>query len=264
MTKFLNLILILMLILLSTGILDVSRAQADSRMPKQIKILFGYRFPPFYTVTTRRNPSASLTGIFIDILEKFQKSHPQYSFEYKCLPRARISKVMREGGADAFALTSPIFTNHEIKSRFIASAPLWEMGDHLLVRKDSTINSTDLNLIIGKTIAVLHGNGYGPLDYFFDKGLIKKHAVYSTTQVLELVLKGRVDAAVCNKTTLPALLERAKLNMNEFRMIESPLYTFNLHMMVKRTQSDFLNDFNKFLSQEELPEITPDYWSEGK
>ncbi len=256
--------LLITLILFASLTFTVPQAKAESIQPEHIKILFGYRFPPFYTVTTRKNPSASLSGIFIDILEKFKKSHPQYSLEYKCLPRARISKVLREGGADAFALTAPMFTETEIKARFLASAPLWTIEDHLLVRRNSTIDSTDINKLIGKKIAVLHGNGHGPLDEYFENGMIKKHAVYSTNQILELVHKGRVDAAICNKTTLPALVKRAKLSMNDFTLIESPLYTFDLHMLVKRTKSDFLNDFNDFIKNESLPEIGSSYSSAGK
>lgn len=245
-----------MLLLLSILILgSASAVTAEESQQISIKILFGYRFPPFYTVTSKKSPSSSLQGAFIDILEKFKKSYPQYTLKYKCLPRARISKVLIEGGADAFALSNPMFIPPELNGRYTASIPLWNIGDHLLVRAGSPIDSSDLDSLIGKRIAVLHGNGYGPLDEYFESGIIRKHSVYSTTQILELVLKGRVDGAVCNKTTLPALMKRAGLSMDDFTVIESPLYTFNLHLLVKRDQMDFLNDFNKFLKHEKIPKI---------
>ncbi len=148
-----------------------------------------------------------------------------------------------------------MFVSPELKGRFTFSLPLWSIGDHLLVRKDSPIDDSELDSLIGKRIAVLHGNRYGPLDKYFENGMIKKHAVYSTTQILELVLKGRVDGAVCNKTTLPALIKRTGLSLDDFTIIESPLYTFNLHLLVRRNKVDFLNDFNIFLKQEKIPEI---------
>nr|WP_027177309.1 transporter substrate-binding domain-containing protein [Maridesulfovibrio hydrothermalis] len=227
----------------------------EQTQPEHIKILFGYRFPPFYTVTSKKDPSSSLCGVFINILEKFKASHPQYTLEYKCLPRARITKVLRDGEADAFALSNPMFLHPEIKSRFSSSIPLWSIGDHLLVRKDSPIKDSNISSLLGKKIAVLHGNGHGPIDKYFENGMIKKHAVYSTPQILELVLKGRVDGAICNKTTLPALMNRAKVSMKNYRLIESPLYTFNLHLLVKRQKSNFLRDFDKFIQTEKIPEI---------
>ncbi|WP_432735081.1 substrate-binding periplasmic protein [Maridesulfovibrio sp. FT414] len=241
------------LFLITAGTFGISTAEQPQ--PERIKILFGYRFPPFYTVTSKRKPSESLQGVFINILEKFQKSHPEYILEFKCLPRARISKVLKEGRADAFALSSPMFSEQEINERLIPSVPLWTLFDHLLIRKDSTINSGKPEDLLGKKIAVLHGNGYGPFDKYFENGLLEKHAVYSTTQLLEMVHKKRVDGAICNKTTLPELLARAGLPMSEFKTIEEPLYSYNLHLMVNRSRTDFLLDFNEFIKNEHLPEM---------
>lgn len=161
-------------------------------------------------------------------------------------------KSAEGGGADAFALSSPIFTDAEIKARFAISVPLWTIGDHLLVRKGSPIKHSKLNDLIGKKIAVLHGNGYGPLDKYFEAGTIKKHSVYSTSQILRLVLNNRVDGAICNKTTLPSLIKAANLSMHEFTLIESPLYTYKLHLLVKRQKALFLHDFNEFIKKEDL------------
>ena len=234
---------------------SITESHAGQVAPQHIKLLFGYRFPPFYTVTSKKEPSKSMRGIFIDMLEDFQEQHPKYKLEYKCLPRARISKKLLKGEADAYALTDPIFISPRAKSQYGASLPMWTMGDHLLVRTDSPITKTDLRLIFGKTIAVLHGNSYEQLDDYFEQGLINKHAVYSTKQILELLLKNRVDAAICNKSTLPGLVEESHHSMDEFRMLEKPLYTFRLHLLVHHRHSSFLHDFNEFIKNTPLPEI---------
>ncbi|WP_027721135.1 substrate-binding periplasmic protein [Maridesulfovibrio zosterae] len=249
--KFLKIMIVVTLI--TSCLSAISYATPPEQ--EHIKILFGYRFPPFYTVSSKRSPSNSLRGIFIDVLKKFEKKHPEYIIQYKCLPRARISKVLAEGGGDAFALSSPMFLNNEIVDKYTASSPLWEVGDHLLVKKDSPIAESGLNSLIGKKIAVLHGNGYGLLDEYFSSGLIKKHAVYATSQQLMLVLKGRVDAAICNKSTLPDLIKSSKLSMDDFKIIESPLYTFKLHLLIKSTKKKFIKDFNEFVEKEQLPVI---------
>ncbi|WP_320172339.1 transporter substrate-binding domain-containing protein [Maridesulfovibrio sp.] len=228
---------------------------AEELHREHVKILFGYRFPPFYTILSAKNPAENLSGVFIDVLSNFKKSYPQYIIEYKCLPRARISKMLREGAADAFALSSPMFNSPEENAKFEISVPLWSIEDHLLVRSDSAIRSADISVLKGKEIAVLHGNGYGLMDEYFERGSVKKHPVYSTSQILELVLSGRVDGGVCNRTTLPALMRRAKLSMSDFRIIEEPLYTYSLHLLVKRDRKAFLNDFNRFINENPLPEI---------
>ncbi|WP_415713693.1 substrate-binding periplasmic protein [Maridesulfovibrio sp.] len=252
-TNFLKTILIFCTLLAFT----CAEANAGQTDTQHIKIIFGYKFPPFYTVTSKNEPSKSLRGLFIDMLENFQKQYSNYKLEYRCLPRARIGKQINNGEADAFALTSPMFTSQETKSRYNISLPMWTIEDHLLVRRDSTLTTSDLEHMTGRTIAVLHGNSYGPLDEYLSNGIIKTHPVYSTKLVLELLYNKRVDAAICNKTTLPYLLKESSHTMDDFRMLEKPLYAYKLHLLVNRKNSTFLDDFNNFLKNNPLPGVPP-------
>lgn len=242
-------------ILAALLLFTVAESYAGDNSSRHIKIMFGYRFPPFYTVTSKKEPSESLCGLFIDMLDKFQEQYPEYEFEYKCMPRARIGWMLSKGKADAYALTDPMFIRSEAKSHYNVSLPMWTIGDHLLVRKDSPIVKSDLDHMTGKTIAVLHGNSFGPLDAYFSNGFINKHPVYSTKLMLELLWKGRVDAAICNKTTFPGLLKETGHSISEFRILKKPLYTFKLHLLVNRKKSTFLNDFNEFIKNNPLPDI---------
>nr|WP_239057251.1 transporter substrate-binding domain-containing protein [Desulfovibrio sp. JC010] len=243
------------MLLIAFILFSATGSHAEQTSSRHIKIVFGYKFPPFYTVTSKKEPSKSLRGLFIDMMDDFNEQYPEYEFEYKCLPRARISKLLSSGKADAFALTDPIFISSDAKSQYSASLPMWTIGDHLLVRRDSPITKTDLNYLYGRTITVLHGNSFGPLDTYFEKGLINKHPVYSTKQMLTLLLKKRVDAAICNKTTLPGLVKQSGHSMDDFKILETPLYTFRLHLLVNRKKSTFLHDFNEFLKNNPLPEL---------
>ncbi|NDV22887.1 ABC transporter substrate-binding protein [Desulfovibrio sp. JC022] len=219
---------------------------------QQIKIICGYKFPPFYTVTSKKDPSKNLTGTFIDLMNVFQKNYPQYNIEYKCMPRARVSKLLIRGEADGYALTDPMFLPEQAKSKYLPSLPMWTISDHLLVLKDSPIIKTDFEDMIGRTIAVLHGNDHGPLNPYFENELIKQHSVYSTKQILELLLKKRVDAAICNKITLPGLVKETPYSMAQFRILDKALYSFKLHLVVHRKNSAFLNDFNEYLKKSSL------------
>ncbi|WP_421903171.1 substrate-binding periplasmic protein [Maridesulfovibrio sp.] len=237
---------------LITVLFTASWCFAEQKTPQHIKILCGYRFPPFYTVTNKKEPSKNLHGTFIDLMDEFQNKHPEYSIEYKCLPRARISKQLIHGRADGYALTDPMFLQPETKSNYLHSKPMWTVADHLLVLKDSPITKADFGSLTGTTIAVLHGNDYGPLNYYFKEGLINKHPVYSTKQILELVVKKRVDAAICNKMTLPGLMKETEHTMDQFRIINEPLYSFKLHLIVHRTHAALLNDFNDFIKKSSI------------
>lgn len=228
---------------------------AQQNEQQNIKIICGYKFPPFYTATSKKDPSKNLSGTFIDFLNQFQKKYPKYKITFKCMPRARINKLLIRGKADGFALTDPMFLPKEAKYRYLASSPMWTIADHLLVHKDSPIKKVDLNSMTGATIAVLHGNDYGPLNFYFKNGQIKEHPVYSTKQILDLLLKKRVDAAICNKANLPGLIKTTHHSIEQFRLLKKPLYSFKLHLLVRNDHSDFLNDFNQYMKKHPLPEI---------
>ncbi|WP_291328441.1 ABC transporter substrate-binding protein [Desulfovibrio sp. UCD-KL4C] len=222
---------------------------------EKITILFGHRFPPFYSITSKSETHPRFKGLFIDILEKFAKSHPQYEIEYKCLPRERINKVLTEEKADCFALSNPMFLSKEIQNKYVHSAPLWKISDHLLVKVNSNIKESNIEKLSGKKLAVLHGNSYGPLDVYFSKGIIRKQAVYRTSQFFKLLVAGRVDGAICNKRTLPTLMGRTKYSKKDFRLIEKPLYEYYLHLLIKRDKLDFLADFNAFIVENKIIEL---------
>lgn len=245
-------------VILFTAILSVSYIgclSAQEIHKEKITILFGHRFPPFYSIINKSEIHPQFKGLFIDILEKFAKSHPQYEIEYKCLPRERINKVLTEEKADCFALSDPMFLSKEIQSKFVHSVPLWKLSDHLLVRVNSDITESNIEKLSGKKIAVLHGNSYGPLDEYFSKGIIHKQAVYRTSQFFKLLMAGRVDGAICNKKTLPALISRSKYSKDAFRLIENPLYEYNLHLLITRNKLDFLADFNAFIIENKIPAL---------
>lgn len=221
---------------------------------QDIVMLLGHQYPPFYSVDNT-NKSSSLHGVFINFMNKFKKKYPEYNVIYKCLPRARIRKVLKHDQAEAFALTNPMFERAEINNRGTYSKTLWTMSDHLIILKNSPIKFRKLSDLKGKSIAVIHGNGYGPLDKYFENGTIQKVPVYKTKQQLKMLLKKRVDAVICSSLSLPWHLKCCKLDNKLFKFIKKPLYSYELKIFVMNTHKAFLHDLNKFISSHKLPSI---------
>lgn len=219
---------------------------------QEITMLFGHRYPPFYSVGTPKNAS-TLHGIFIEFLEEFQKAYPQYKIKYKCLPRARIKKNLAAGKADALALTNRMFENEAVNSKALYSIPLWTVTDHLVVLTDSNLEYSSPEDLKGKTLAVIHGNGYGLLDEHFKNGTINKVAVYKTKQQFGMLLKGRVDGAVCNYFTFPCLANRCSYDQKKFRLSKKPLYDFTLNILLLDHHKDLHSDLNEFIRSYDLP-----------
>lgn len=229
----------------------ISMAHAEGN---NILMLFGYRYPPFYSVG-KTNNSGSLHGEFITFLTEFKKAYPQYNIRYKCIPRGRVKILLSSGRADASSLTSPAFESDKLNKKVIYSNTLWKVSDNLVVVKDSKLKFNNINDLKGKSIAVIHGNGYGPLDKYFENGTIHKVSVYKTKQQLDMLVKGRVDAAICNYLAFPCHLKRCSFEEKRFRLIEKPLYTFPLKILAFKKHVQFINDINNFITSYNFPSV---------
>lgn len=221
---------------------------------KNITMLFGYRYPPFYSVGKNGNVS-TIHGPFIDFLNQFKKNYPEYKIKYRSLPRARIKILMEADLADAQALTNEMFESPDLNKKVKYSKRLWTISDNLVVLNDSHLKFKTIEDLRGKKIVVLHGNGYGPLDNYFENGSINKVAVYKTKQELDMLLKKRVDAAICSHAAFPEHIERCNYEKNNFKMINKPLYNFDLNIMVSDRHPSFLRDLNEFIAKYKFPSI---------
>lgn len=222
---------------------------APSAAAERIVMVFGPGYPPFYCMGDVDRPQAlPMTGAFIDFLTAFERAHPEFIIEKRRLPRVRMDDALRNGEAQAFSLNSPLFVAEKDKELLRFSEPIWRTGDHLYVLQDSALESADIEGLHGKRIGVLHGNGYGPLDRPFARGEIIPNPVYRHELLLDMLAARRIDAYVGNRHTEPHLWGAAGQDTSRYRQLDPPLYEFDLCVVVRKENQDFLEALNRFIT----------------
>lgn len=215
-----------------------------------IVMVFGGGYPPFYSYTLDdAGDTSQMQGAFIDFLAAFERDHPQYVIEKVHLPRLRMDQWLRDGRADAFSLNSPLFTPEEDKELVDFSLPIWTSSDHLIVLSSSSLESAELSGLKGKCIGLVYGNGYGPLDAFVSSGEIGEYRAYNGNQLSKMLLAGRVDGYVGNRHVEPVIWRGNDYDADLFRMLMPPLYEFDLSVVVRKNNKQFLRDMNAFIKK---------------
>lgn len=216
---------------------------------ESVVMVFGRGYPPFYSLGHHDgNEQDTMHGAFIDFLSAFEREYG-YSIRKIRLPRLRMNEWIRDGRADAFSLNSPLFTPEEDKAVLQFTQPIWRSGDHLVVLASSPIRRADLESLGGKRLGLVYGNGYGPLEPMLESGAVKQQRVYRAEQLPALLLGGRVAGYVGNRHVAPWIWEIQGFRPKQFRVIEPPLYEFDLAIGVRKEQGQLLRDLNEFIGR---------------
>lgn len=212
-------------------------------------MVFGGRYPPFYWMGKVDGSEKTGRGMFIDFLDAFEEEHPDMHIRRICLPRKRMDEWLIDGRADAFSLNAEMFVSPEHKKHMVFTEPLWRSGDHLMVPVDSDIQDSSLESIKGKLIGLIHGNKYGHLDKAAEDGLIKTSRAVSMRMLLEMLDRGRLDAVVINRHTVHHYVSLLDFAETDYRLVNPPLFEFDLAVAVHRDHQELLQSLNDFIRQ---------------
>lgn len=200
-------------------------------------------YPPFY----RMQPDGTWHGLFSQFLDAFQQAHPQYRINRVDMPRKRMDHALLQGKLDAFALNSPMFVPMRDREHYSFSRPLWRSCDYVAVRANDPFRYSGLESLEGRTLGLIHGNGYGPLDSMLANGKIKEERVRGGPRLVKMLLAGHVDVAVINEHSETTAMERMRIAPDTIRILEPPVYCFDLCVQVRNEHGQFLADLNAFI-----------------
>lgn len=226
-----------------TGSVPDARAEVEGRV-----IIFSANgYMPFCSSTAGASPlDYDGSGMFVDLLDAFEKEHPDCALRRVLLPRARINTWLSNGFAAAYSLHSPLF-NILSTQGYVFSIPIWTTADYVYTLKDSDLRCERPEDLCGVQLGIIRGFGYGPLDPLLESGVIPHLAVDTDLQLYELLLGGRIQAIVANKHVLPYSMHRYGLDPAQLRVAGPPLYEFELSTVVRRDEPELLQTLNAFI-----------------
>lgn len=168
-------------------------------------------WPP-YLVDDPRYPGG---GVLLEVMRCVAEPMG-YKIMVERLPNKRGWFLLENGEVDAHAKAKEWVANPE---KYLWTEPFMLHEDVLLLSAKSNLKCTGNKSLFGKRVAAIKGFIYPALEEDFGTGRVVRVDVASPFAMLDLLLLGRVDAALVNKNeTLWLFANRPDLHPERFRL----------------------------------------------
>lgn len=206
-------------ILLLTILLFVIGVPVASATPDNGELVFfmpDTDWPPYTTSQTPGEPR----GVLIETLEEAVRPLG-YTLIIRTLPDRRGWVQLENGDVDAHAKAKEWVDDPD---RFLWTVPFLESQDTLITAAKDAFDYDSPADLKGMRIAVIGSFAYPALEPYFADGSITRINTSDPYRMLDLVEKGRADAAVVNKHETQWLFKtRQDLSANRFTIHEKPI-----------------------------------------
>lgn len=195
MAKRLQFLCVLLAALLAAPALQAQARPPDSRHPDSIVMGMG-AFPP-YLVYGEAGPTGLAVSLAADLFPEIG-----LRLVLRDMPFARALQEARSGHVEGVLLASRF---PERESHLAFTPPVFCEYRDLFVRRGEEFDWR--HTIAGKTIGVGQGLNYGPMfQSWIDARLITPVPLTNMSQLLEVLARGRFDAALISRSEADALL----------------------------------------------------------
>jgi len=172
-----------------------------------------------------------------------------YNVIPKKLPNKRGWLLLESGEVNVHAKAKEWVTEPE---NYLWTEPFMQNEDVLLYLYGSNIEYTQPELLYGKTLVCIQDFIYPAFEKHFGPDKITRVDVASPFAMLELLGRGRVDAAIVNKSeTLWLFRNRPDLKPQRFRMDNNPCGSAGYRYVFTKDSRwlPFIEQFNKRLKE---------------
>ncbi|MEH6446171.1 MAG: transporter substrate-binding domain-containing protein [Oceanospirillaceae bacterium] len=194
-------------------------------------------YPPFFTSSL-----AGESGIFLEIMQEIVSRQGDLLNKVK-VPRKRGDCWVANGSFNV-AVRAIEWVPQAADYRF--SDPVLQYKSILVSRRDKALEFQSIKQLIGKKLITSLGFKYPVLQPFFTDKSIARIDVTSGLKMLQLIKKGRADAAIMNETVARWLIKEHQYK-GEFYLSERDLGVFNIRLMFNKTQKRYVESVNQIL-----------------
>ena len=233
-------IAVLLIALFSAGL----NANAE---PENKEIVFSFStegYPPYLVI----NENGGVDGIMMDVLREIA-SRFDFRVVVEWLPTKRGDLYAEEGRVDAKARSEVWVQNPE---RFYRTDSVVRHTDRLMFLEKNPLEFTEIEDLFGKNIGAILGYGYPMFDEHFANNCINRNDSVSEREMINLVAKERLDAAIVNELVALWIIgqdpefQSVKFRFSEKKVGDAP---YQFMFTKKRNWQPFIEQFNKELKK---------------
>ena len=204
-------------------------------------------YPPYLVV----NEYGGVDGIMMDVLREIA-SKLDFKIVLEFLPEKRGLLYVEKGMVDVWPKSEVWVPNPE---KFYWTDPVLRSIDSLMFLEKNPLKFTEAEDLFGKNIGSILGYGYPMFDEHFANNRINRIDSRSEREMINLVAKERLDAAIINELVglwvigQDPELQRVKFRFSEKKVGDAP---YQFMFTKEHNWQPFIEQFNKELKKMKL------------
>jgi polar amino acid transport system substrate-binding protein len=191
---------ILVILLLSILTLTPASAMEEVKQSKVTEKVFIYIYhlkPPYIEQLDLES------GLYFEIVELFNRFQSKYHFVPQFVPRKRLNREIEHASLDGMILgVHPIWFKDKEKTQFLWSKPLLHDQDEFISPRNRPFDYSGEQSLLQKNIGGVRGYHYFRIAPLLKTNQVKLTPTSSELQLLEMLIKQRLDVAVISRATL--------------------------------------------------------------
>lgn len=203
-----------------------------------------YLSPPFFI-----SKDSGLAHDFVSFLNKEFKN--EYIFKLRNLPRIRLNRELDSKKEGIVLFVNWKWMGKNSKKEYFWTQKILEdknivishMNKQIVLKKESFSKA----LIFGG----IRGRKYKILEEFFNKKQMKRYDVDSEEQVLNMIIKNRIDITTQPFSIATAVSKKMKIKDSLF-FSPTPLFTFNRYIMLTSKFKELKPSLDQVIKKMEL------------
>lgn len=206
-------------------------AQSQAHESPLISVYAYHLKPPFIVDLERRQ------GLYYDFSDYLNRKGRGYRFQTVFLPRNRLEHALARRQLDGVVIgVTPLWFHDPQQQKYLWTPSLFHDQDEIVSLAGNPFDYRGPESLDGRRLAGVLGFSYAGIDERVSAGKIFRSNTAGEREVLQMILKGRVDVGIVSRSTLDYLLA-TEPRQGPFHVSKTPHDVFERRILVPQDKA---------------------------
>ncbi|CAM4151110.1 hypothetical protein BIW53_12480 [Pseudoalteromonas byunsanensis] len=192
-------------------------------------------------------------GLYFDLVLLLNQYQTEHVFKMEYMPRKRLNRDIEQSTLDGLIVgVNPVWFRDTQQSKFAWSEPFMTDRDEFVSNINAPFEYTGQASLYGKTVGGVRGYHYFQVAPVVKIGKASQLETGSELQLLEMIVKQRLEIAVISKATMNYLLAKNKHWESAIHLSEQPHESYGRALLAPKEMSHIIALINKVFQKSEF------------
>lgn len=203
-------------------------------------VVWNYYLAPPFVVSNKEG----LAQDFVNLINK--KSMGKFNFELRSVPRARLNRYLKKEQQGIVLFVNWVWMGKNAKQKYLWTNQVLKDQNEIISSLEKKIVFQDPLSLKGLIFGAIRGRKYKGLESLFISNEIQRYNVAKEKQIIEMLLRNRVDVTSQPRTLILALAKEMGVRDKLF-FSPKPLFSFTRHIMITSKLEEVSHHLNSIV-----------------